>query len=67
MRIVHKGAAQEAAQEVERAVVVEEGGEGEVQEARKAKEMTNLLRIAAAAEIEMGLGSCLIEVVVAPF
>lgn len=28
MRIVHKGAAQEAAQEVERAVVVEEGGRG---------------------------------------
>jgi hypothetical protein len=61
---VHKG----AAQEVERVVVVEEeGGEGEVQEARKAKEMTNLLRISALAEIEMELGSRLIEVVVVLF
>ena len=62
---MHKG----AAQEVERVVVVveEEAGEGEVQEARKAKEMTNLLRIAAVAEIEMELGSRLIEVVVVLF
>jgi hypothetical protein len=40
---------------VERAVVVEEEEEGwevEVQEARKAKAMTNLLRIAAVAEID---------------
>jgi hypothetical protein len=48
---VHKG----AAPEVERAVVEE--WEGRVQEARKAKEMANLLRIAAVAEIEMELGS----------
>jgi hypothetical protein len=53
---VHKG----AAQEVERVVVVEEeGGEGEVQEARKAKEMANLPRISAGAEIEMGAGQLL--------
>ena len=48
-------------------VVEEEGGEGEVQEAREAKEMTNLLRIAAVAEIEMEPGSRLIEVVVVLF
>jgi hypothetical protein len=51
---IHKsGVHKEAAQEVDRVVVVEEG---EVQEARKAKEMTNLLGITAVAEIEMGLG-----------
>jgi hypothetical protein len=42
-------------------------GGGKVQEARKAKEMTNLLRIAAVAEIDMELGSRLIEVVVVLF
>jgi hypothetical protein len=60
---VHKG----AAQEVERVVVVEEGAEGEVQEVRKAKEMTNLLGIAAVAEIGMELGGRLIGVVVVLF
>lgn len=57
-----------AAQEVERVVAgEEEGEEGEDQEVRKAKEVTNLLRISAMAEIEMELGSRLIEVVVVLF
>lgn len=58
---MHKG----AAQEVERVVV--EGEEEGVQEARKAKGMTNLLKITAVADIDGGLGSRLIEVVVMPF
>jgi hypothetical protein len=48
---VHKGAAQEVERVV--VVVVEEEEEGEVREARKAKEMINFT---AVAEIEMGLG-----------